>query len=99
MHVIQLNEEIQNEIRNDLEKAIRETGLYNEEEIKHHVQNGMDSKVYDLSDTIDIAPYLRHIQLRNKIINKLIVDYGFLDDGASHIADDVLKIFYNENQP
>lgn len=98
MHVIQLNVKLQNEIKSKLEKAIREIGLYNEEEIKHHVQNGMDSKVHDLSDTIDITLYLEYIRLRNKIINKLIVDYGFLDDGASSIADDVIEIFHCETK-
>lgn len=57
VYVNQLDENVQAQIRIDLEIVIRETGIYTEEEINGNVELGMESKLVDLADTIDISKY------------------------------------------
>lgn len=58
LYVSQLSKKEQEEIKVNLEKAIREMGIYEtEEEIQQSVQDGMESKLHELSETIDISKY------------------------------------------
>jgi len=58
VYVAQMSEQDQKEIKVKLEKAIREMGIYDsEEEIQQSVQDGLDSKLHELSETIDISKY------------------------------------------
>lgn len=57
MYVSNLNKQQQKSIKQELYNAIKEMGLYGEDEIKEHVGRGMDSKLTDLEDTIDISKY------------------------------------------
>lgn len=59
MYVSQLDKETQDNIRNVVEKAIIETGIYDEEEVQNLVEDAMNSKLADLSDTIDIKKHLK----------------------------------------
>lgn len=54
-----LTDKEQKEIRKELEEVIRAEGVYREEDIPGLVQDGMDSKIVDLEDTINISKYIR----------------------------------------
>lgn len=51
-------EVIQEEIRGDLTVALKAANIIDEEELKEAVQNGMDSKIHDLIEVIDISEYI-----------------------------------------
>lgn len=51
-------EEIQEEIRGKLTDALKAADIIDEEELKEAVQNGMDSKIHDLIEVIDISEYI-----------------------------------------
>lgn len=57
-YVYELPAETQNAIERDLIEVISDMGIYTEEEICASVQDGMDSHLTDLTDIIDIKPYL-----------------------------------------
>lgn len=77
MYINELNEDIQKEIELKLEKAIRETGLYTEKGVKEHLERGMSSRIHDLSDSIDISPYLKHIEIKELV--KAIADFRYVE--------------------
>lgn len=56
MYVAQLNEATQKEIKKDLVTTLASEGLTGAE-LLLAVQDGMDSKLNDLADTIDISKY------------------------------------------
>ncbi|SPN74421.1 hypothetical protein [Brochothrix thermosphacta] len=51
-------EEIQEEIREKLTVALKAADIIDKEELKEAVQNGMDSKIHDLIEVIDISEYI-----------------------------------------
>lgn len=51
-------EEIQEEIRGKLTVALKAADIIDKEELKEAVQNGMDSKIHDLIEVIDISEYI-----------------------------------------
>lgn len=57
MYVSQLDEKKRESIKKGLESALRKEGIYTEEEIQESVRLGMDSRLEDLSDIIDISKY------------------------------------------
>lgn len=58
IYVAQLNSKKQEVIKRELEKSIKETGLYSEKEIVEHVNRAMESKIADLQDVIDIDKFI-----------------------------------------
>lgn len=56
-YVSQLDTETQKKIKTQLTKTLTAEGL-GFEEVEEGVRDGMDSKLQDLTDTIDIKPYL-----------------------------------------
>lgn len=70
VYVAQLDSKVQKRIEKELRTALEETGLYNKEEIKEHVQNGMDSKIHDLTDTIDIDKIIENAEKEKKKVRK-----------------------------
>lgn len=56
MYVWQLPEETQEAIMKDLKEALTELG-FTGEQLEEEIQHGMNSKLNDLADTIDIKPY------------------------------------------
>lgn len=53
-YVFQLDDHIRDVIREELNKAIEADGIYLESEIDENVQRGMESKISDLTDTINV---------------------------------------------
>lgn len=53
-YVDELDADVQDAIEKDLTSAINDMGFYSHDDIKEHVQNGMDGRVCDLEDTIDV---------------------------------------------
>lgn len=51
--------EIQEEIRGKLTEALKAADITNKEELEEAVQNGMDSKIHDLIEVIDIREYIK----------------------------------------
>ena len=51
-------EEIQEEIREKLTVALKAADIIDKEELKEAIQIGMDSKIHDLIEVIDIQKYL-----------------------------------------
>lgn len=58
MYVHQLDVNIQKKIKKSLYEAITNLGIYSNEEVEYHVQCGLDSKISDLTDTIDVQSLL-----------------------------------------
>lgn len=52
-------EEIQKEIRKKLTEALQSADITNKEELEEAVQNGMDSKIHDLIEVIDIKKFIK----------------------------------------
>lgn len=92
MFISEMDEKVQGEIRRELEIAIKMIGQYDEDEIQYHVQQGMDSKLQDLSDTINVDYFTSYTALEKDIYNLLINDYGFLTDGAKGMTEDITRL-------
>lgn len=58
MYVKELDNNVIDTIEYALRKAIQDTGHYNNNEVEYHVQQGLDSKISDIVDTIDIQRIL-----------------------------------------
>lgn len=58
MYVSQLDKIAQKEIAKQVEKALKETGIYSDSEIAEHVQTALDSKLSDLEELIDVRKYI-----------------------------------------
>ncbi len=58
-YVAQFPHDIQMGIKRALTRKLREEGFFNERQIKYHVKRGMDSKLCDLSDTINVRYWLK----------------------------------------
>lgn len=70
LYVFQLDDEIQKRIEKELKVALEEEGLYSNEEIKEHVQLGMESKIHDLTDTIDIHQIIEDFEKKKSKVRK-----------------------------
>ena len=58
MYICQLSEEQQSYIKRAISRKLYQLG-YNGAEHKEILQNGMDSKLCDITDTIDLMGYYR----------------------------------------
>lgn len=66
MHVRLLNGQMQESIEKELRNSISELDIYEKDEIDFHVKNGMDSKVSELEDTIDVYEVIYQSKYENK---------------------------------
>lgn len=62
MYVTQLSKAQRSAIEIALRKNIKNTGLYTDDEVEHHVSQGLDSKIVDLTDTIDVYGIIKEVK-------------------------------------
>lgn len=56
--VSELEESIQKQIELDLNQSIKELNMYSPQEIAEAVERGMNSRLRDLSELIDVSHYM-----------------------------------------
>lgn len=79
---------MQKKIEKDLHKSLMEINDFTHAELEEHVQNGMDSRLCDLSDTINIIPYVAELECT--FIGNMEIQYEEMED------TDSCKVYYNE---
>ena len=105
-YVSDTSELTQRQIRSRLEDAVREANLDDDfrlsisrEEFKERVEDGMDSRIGDLEDTIDISPFIRETKYSEKIVKIEFQDVNNRDSEVKQGLEEEyeVKVSYRDN--